>query len=159
MTMLNDIGLSEQVQNTIKSNPTLNESRIIVDADEGVVTLSGSVKDYEQHETTIESVRKMQEVERVIDELRLDDLQPGTIVEFLDDLIITATIKQKIMREKGLGFFSIGVKTRDGIVTLTGEAKAQENLDAATKLAAETSTVKRVINKMITLHSSSFPRA
>jgi osmotically-inducible protein OsmY len=59
---------------------------------------------------------------------------------------VTATLKAKLLAESGLR--GVGVETTDGVVTLSGEASAHEDIARAMKLALETDGVHKVVSKI-----------
>jgi osmotically-inducible protein OsmY len=64
----------------------------------------------------------------------------------VDDAAITAKVKTKIAAVGEMNPFNIDVDTNEGVVTLQGRVKTEENRSTAEKLARETEGVKRVIN-------------
>jgi hyperosmotically inducible protein len=75
------------------------------------------------------------------------DRPVGTV---MDDAAITAAVKAKLLADPKVGGLKIDVDTRNGVVYLTGDhMKSQAEIDAAIKLAKETSGVKSVENKMV----------
>jgi hyperosmotically inducible protein len=75
------------------------------------------------------------------------DRGAGTV---MDDAAITAAVKAKLLADPTVGGLKIDVDTRNGVVYLTGDhMKSQAEIDAAIKLAKETSGVKSVENKLV----------
>jgi hyperosmotically inducible protein len=75
------------------------------------------------------------------------DRAAGTV---MDDAGITAAVKAKLLADPTVGGLKIDVDTRNGVVWLTGDhMNSQAEIDAAIKLAKETSGVKSVENKMV----------
>jgi len=60
----------------------------------------------------------------------------------------TASIKTKLVEDRGLSAFKIDVDTTDGVVTLSGTVGSYEEIDRAIKLALETDGVYRVISTL-----------
>ena len=60
----------------------------------------------------------------------------------------TASIKTKLVEDKGLSAFKIDVDTTDGVVTLSGTVASYEEIDRAIKLALDTDGVYRVISTL-----------
>lgn len=60
----------------------------------------------------------------------------------------TASIKTKLVEDKGLSAFKIDVDTTDGVVTLSGTVGSYEEIDRAIKIALDTDGVYRVISTL-----------
>jgi len=68
--------------------------------------------------------------------------------DFVDDAAITAKVKSAILAETGLRVLQVKVDTVDGVVTLTGTADSQRNIDKAKELASSVAGVKGVENQL-----------
>jgi hypothetical protein len=60
----------------------------------------------------------------------------------------TASIKTRLVEDKGLSAFKIDVDTTDGVVTLSGTVGSYEEIDRAIKLALETEGVYKVVSTL-----------
>jgi osmotically-inducible protein OsmY len=69
--------------------------------------------------------------------------QPPTPVP--TDSTITANVQRKIASDDALKNQSIIVETHNGVVTLTGKAASQDQIDYAVKLAKSVSGIKDVV--------------
>lgn len=67
-----DDELREQVVETLRLAVDIDTGEIDISVEDGVVTLSGSVSAHEARRIVIEEVKKIDGVERVIDELIID---------------------------------------------------------------------------------------
>lgn len=75
------------------------------------------------------------------------DRPVGTV---MDDAAITTAVKAKLLADATVGGLKIDVDTRNGVVYLTGDnMNSQAEIDAAIRLARETSGVKSVENKLV----------
>ena len=72
--------------------------------------------------------------------------------DFIDDASITAQIKSSLAVRKSTSAIRTGITTRDGIVTITGEAKNGAEKDLVTKLAENIDGVRTVHNDMAVSH-------
>jgi hypothetical protein len=63
------------------------------------------------------------------------------------DARTTATIKGKLLKEPGLSSLSISVDTTDSLVTLSGTARAHEEVARAVRLALDTEGVRKVVSR------------
>ena len=74
--------------------------------------------------------------------------QSQTAGEYIDDSVITAAVKSKILGEKGLSSMNISVKTKDGVVTLSGKTDTAEHSQLAERVAKLVDGVKSVVNDL-----------
>lgn len=70
---------------------------------------------------------------------------PGKAVS---DSWITTKVKGEFAKDKQVSGIHIHVKTTDGVVTLTGKAKSQAEIDRATEDANKIDGVKSVVNNI-----------
>ena len=81
---------------------------------------------------------------------RSDTMKPGDQKENSADLGITQTIRQDIVKSDALSMDAKNVKviTAEGVVTLRGPVKTEEEKNQIEKIAAATTGVKRVDNQL-----------
>lgn len=70
--------------------------------------------------------------------------------EYIDDSVVTAKVKEAIIREPTLKSFEIKVVTYKGVVQLSGFVSSQSNIDKAVEIASGVNGVKSVKNDMLT---------
>lgn len=66
----------------------------------------------------------------------------------LEDGALTAKIKAKMTLDDHVKALDINVDTKDGVVTLTGRVKTQDERERAVRLASETNGVRGVHDKI-----------
>ena len=71
-----------------------------------------------------------------------------TVGEYIDDSVITASVKTAIFEEKGLSSLKISIETHDGVVLLTGTIDSAENAQFAGRITKQVDGVRRVINEL-----------
>jgi len=64
------------------------------------------------------------------------------------DARTTTTIKGKFLKEPGLSSLGISVDTTDGLVTLSGTARSDDEVAKAVRLALETDGVRKVVSTL-----------
>ena len=69
--------------------------------------------------------------------------------EYVDDTVITAKVKAKILEEPGLKSAEINVETFKGVVQMSGFVKSQADINKAAELARSVRGVHSVKNDMI----------
>jgi osmotically-inducible protein OsmY len=71
-----------------------------------------------------------------------------TIGDKIDDASITSQVKYALLTHKSTSALSTKVKTVDGVVHITGEAKTDAEKSLVTKLAKDVRGVNSVANNM-----------
>jgi hyperosmotically inducible protein len=66
-----------------------------------------------------------------------------------DDATVTAQVKAALIAEPILRTAPISVDTKDGVVTLAGTVNSQTHSERAVQLAAGTTGVRQVVDKLI----------
>jgi osmotically-inducible protein OsmY len=66
----------------------------------------------------------------------------------IDDASITAQVKMTLLYHRSTSALNTSVKTKRGVVTLSGTAKSGAEMDLAAKFANDVNGVKSVNNRM-----------
>ncbi len=121
-----------------------------VHTEKGVVTLTGSADNEAQKQLTGEYAKDVEGVTEVRNELAVPKPEKArrTFGEKVDDISITAQIKTALVLHKSTHPVDTKVTTKNGVVTLKGEAHNVAERDLVTKLAEDINGVKRVKNRM-----------
>ncbi|OGB20604.1 MAG: transporter [Burkholderiales bacterium RIFCSPLOWO2_02_FULL_57_36] len=69
--------------------------------------------------------------------------------QYVDDTVITASVKKAILNEPTLKVNEINVETFKGVVQLGGFVRSQDNIATAVRLARGVNGVKSVKNDML----------
>ncbi|MDX1901672.1 MAG: BON domain-containing protein [Gammaproteobacteria bacterium] len=140
-----DTSITNTVNTTFESSNALKGSKINVSTLNGVVSLSGDVNSNDQAYTAVSLAQSIPAVKDV-DASRLT--VKGS-QHLLSDSLITAKIKglfiqEKIFGDKDIATLSIHVETNNGVVSLSGTADNQTQIDTAKTIASAVSGVKDV---------------
>lgn len=137
----------------IALNRHLNPFKIDVDVESGVARLSGSVESDIDRDLAEQVALGIDGVKKVDNQLKVDpNLEPraaSTEPDFsqrLEDATLTATIKSKLLWNANTEGLDANVDTRNGVVTIKGEAQSAEAKELAGRLAANTDGVNSVNN-------------
>ncbi len=116
----------------------------------GIVTLTGNADSESQKELTGECAKDVEGVMEVRNELAVSHPEKPhrTIGVKVDDSSITAQIKIALVFHKSTHPVDTKVSTKDGVVTLRGEAHNEAEKELVTKLAEDIEGVKHVKNRM-----------
>lgn len=112
----------------------------------GRVLLTGSVKSNETMISVIRSCWDQDGVKEVINELKIDEENKKSFVNYSKDSWITTRIKSKLLVSKEVKSVNYTIETIDGVVYLFGIARTQEELDVVTEAASTVSGVDKVIS-------------
>jgi hyperosmotically inducible protein len=140
-----DAALATKVESKLAADPEVNNFKIDVDVQEGVVRLSGTVAKEEVRSEAEDLARYTKGVVDVVNEIEIGSRGIGDRVS---DGAITAKIKSKLIADPEINPFSIDVDTIDGVVTLTGRVADERRSEEAEKLARNTKGVRDVKNQL-----------
>ena len=123
-----------------------------VDTKDGIVTLRGKATGQAQKDLTTEYAKDIDGVKDVHNEMTV--AQPSkpssTVGSKIDDASITAMVKMTLLYHRSTSALNTSVTTNKGMVTLSGKASNEAQLDLATKFAKDVKGVKSVKNRMTT---------
>ncbi len=118
---------------------------------DGIVTLKGEASNTAQRDLTTQYAQDIDGVKSVNNEMSIakapkEDIR--TTDEKIDDASITAQIKSTLLLHRSTSTLRTDVETKEGEVTLTGDAKNQAEKDLVSKLVGDINGVKSVNNNM-----------
>jgi osmotically-inducible protein OsmY len=121
-----------------------------VDTKQGIVTLQGKAANEAQKELTTEYAKDVEGVKGVNNEMTVGKItnKKRTVGEKIDDASITAQVKTTLLYHRSTSALNTSVKTKRGVVTLSGKAKSGAEKNLATKFANDVNGVKSVNNQM-----------
>jgi hyperosmotically inducible periplasmic protein len=121
-----------------------------VEVHDGVATLSGTADTVAQKALTEEYAKEVDGVKSVSNSLTVTEpASPGpTLRDAVDDASITTQVKLALLGNRATSATKTKVMTRDGVVTLAGEADNAAAKDLASRLALRVRGVLSVTNDM-----------
>jgi osmotically-inducible protein OsmY len=145
-----DAWITMKVKTALAFHKNVSASDTEVNTQKGVVTLSGSADNNAKKQLTGEYAKDVEGVTEVRNNLTVaNPPRPHrTVGEKVDDASITAQIKTTLLFRKSTHAMATKVHTKDGVVTLHGEARNGAERDLVTKLAEDIDGVKHVSNRM-----------
>lgn len=138
----------------VKTALTFHKNVSAIDTDvhttNGIVTLSGKADSQAQKDLTGEYAKDVDGALEVRNDLVVSHPAKSrrTVGEKVDDASITAQIKTTLLFHKSTHAMATKVTTRNGVVTLHGEARNAAERDLVTKLTADIGGVSHVNNRM-----------
>ncbi len=138
-----DTEIRENIRNMISWDSRINDERIIVEVDGGVVTLSGSVDSYWE-KTIAEDIA--QNATGTLD--IINNLEVGIAITYTD-AEIKNSIRRALARSVVVDEEHIDIEVNEGHVYLRGTAPSWTDKQEAHNIALYTSGVMDVINEII----------
>lgn len=161
-----DAGITTRIKAKISADRAItNTDQIEVSTQHKVVTLSGKTDSEAAKERAILLARGSEGVTSVVDNLTVAPSASnegvggaiseaaGKVAEAVDDAAITTAVKAKLIGDSQVSGTKIDVDTKDGIVTLKGTVKSDEEKSKAIQIARDTKGVQRVEDQL-TVRSS-----
>jgi osmotically-inducible protein OsmY len=127
----------------------LKDDDIKIQSTDGAVTLTGTVSEESHKSLAQETVAGLPGVKSVDNKLEVKGERPAEN----SDAWLTAKVKTMLLFHKNVSAMT-EVNTRDGIVTLRGEATSQAQKDLTTEYAKDVEGVKDVNNEMTVTKTS-----
>ena len=139
-----DAGITTAIKSDLAADDEVKAYQIDVDTKDKVVTLTGTVDTPRAKTRAVEIVRLQKGVFQVIDNVTVTPAAPAVI----SDAALTASVKAKIGTDATMSGSKVTVDTLDGVMTLSGEVRSQDQKDLAVRLARETMGVREVNDRM-----------
>jgi osmotically-inducible protein OsmY len=137
-----------KVKGVLAFHKNVSASATEVNTHNGVVTLTGKADSEAQKQLTTEYAMDVEGVTEVRNSLVVSKGAHRTLGAKVDDTSITTQVKTALLFHKSTHALATKVTTKDGIVTLHGEAKNGAERDLVSKLAEDINGVKSVHNRM-----------
>ena len=146
-----DLWLGTKGKKTLLFHRNVNGLKTEVSVKDAVVTLRGDAASEAQKELTTEYAKDVTGVKDVKNEMTVSAASTKkheTVGEMIDDASITAQVKMTLLYHRSTSAVSTKVKTKNGVVTVSGKAGNAAEKDLVTKFAGDVHGVKNVINRM-----------
>lgn len=140
--------ITAKVKTILAFHKNVSASATEVSTENGVVTLLGRADSESQKQLTTEYAMDVEGVTEVRNKLVVVKQAHRTLGEKVDDTSITAQVKSTLLFHKSTHMLATKVVTKDGVVTLHGEAKSAAERDLVTKLTEDIRGVNQVHNRM-----------
>lgn len=146
-----DAWVRSKVKAELLFHRNVSATKTEVEVKDGTVTLRGEADSQAQKELTTEYVKDVRGVKDVTNEMTVA-AAPGktnqTVGEIIDDASITTQVKMSLLSHRSTSALKTKVTTKDGVVTLGGEAKNEAEKALVAKLVNDINGVKSVVNNM-----------
>ena len=139
-----DNRIESSAANSYVFKTCLKDDSITTVSKDGAVTLTGTVADGSQKSMAENTVASLPGVKSVDNELQISSGQPAEH----SDAWITMKVKTALLFHRNVSATGTSVYTKDGIVTLQGEASSMAQKELTTEYARDIDNVKSVNNEM-----------
>lgn len=145
-TTHDDSGITSVVEASLDANDGVKAGQIQVTTLEGTVYLTGVVDTEEARREAGRVVWRTEGVEGVINELTVGE---RTVGSWIDDVVISSTVKSKLIGNAKIKAGDIDVSSSQGVVTLIGRVGSQSIKTDAERAARATKGVTDVNNELL----------
>ena len=150
-----DSRIESSAANSYTFKTTLKDDSIKVDSKDGVVSLTGTVAAASDKSLAEDTVASLPGVKSVNNELLVSGEQPAEH----SDTWITMKVKTALLFHRNVSATGTTVYTKDGVVTLQGEASNMAQKELTTEYAKDIDNVKSVNNDMTIAKTPAVPDA
>lgn len=142
ITIPNDDQITQQIKQQLKNDSQINEEKINLSSDDGVVSLTGTVYSYWEKNLVEGLIGSTQGV------VGIDNKLTVNLSENVQDVSIEGDINQALERSILVDESNIEVKVKNGVALISGRVANNLIRDEAERLAAYTKGVTDVINEI-----------
>jgi osmotically-inducible protein OsmY len=150
-----DSRIESSAANSYTFKTTLKDDSIKVDSKDGVVSLAGTVAQASDKSLAEDTVANLPGVKSVDNKLVVSGEQPAEH----SDTWITMKVKTALLFHRYVSGTGTTVYTKDGVVTLQGEASSMAQKELTTEYAKDIDNVKSVNNEMTIAKTPAAPDA
>ena len=145
-----DAWIAFKIRSTLLTRANVSATDTQVTVSDGVVTLTGKTRNLAQKELTEAYAKDIDNVKSVKNELTVvaPAADERTIGENIDDASITSQVKYALLSHRSTSALKTKVSTKDGVVSVSGEAASDAEKSFVTKLTEGVRGVKSVNNNM-----------
>lgn len=144
-TMVDDAAITARVKIGLINEKNVKARDIDVDTVAGVVVLSGYVDSQQEVDRAGRIARSVSGVVRVENELRVGS---RTLGRGIDDKILGARIKTKLVEEPGVRSLNLDVDVYAGTASVTGIVASREQKEKVLRLIRAVEGVKGVVDNL-----------
>jgi osmotically-inducible protein OsmY len=146
-----DSWIRAKVRSVLAFHRNVNGAKTEVDIKDGVITLRGAAASEAQRDLTTEYAGDIKGVLRVTNVMTIETVAAAaddSAAVIIDDASITAQVRVALQSHHSTSAVTTKVVTLNGVVTVTGVAKNENEKTLVAKLASDISGVKSVVNNM-----------
>lgn len=146
---ISDSVITTKVTAKFTKNIHLNPFKIYVSTDNGIVRLSGNVKDKDAFIEALRIAKNTKGVKAVdAENLNIKIVNTALTDAYITAKVETAILKAKVLDDESIPIVGINAKTVNGIVTLSGEVKNVNSIIKIIKRVNNIKGVKKIITEL-----------
>jgi osmotically-inducible protein OsmY len=147
-TKVEDKTITASVRVRLLSSDNLRGLKLHPKTENGIVTLTGLVRSEFQREKVEHITYQTKGVERVINHLTISSKEDPKVLSTAGDELLEKRIETSMLLNRNVSARGVNVEVDDGIAYLTGIVNSQPEKEVAGDLAASTSGVHKVVNRL-----------
>ena len=144
-TRQTDSAMTSAIENSLQTNDKVKAKHVEVQTREGVVYLTGVVDTEEERREAARVAWHSAGVDGVENDLTVGE---RTVGSWIDDVLISSTVKTKLITNSEIKAGDIDVSSSQGVVTLIGRVSSTTIKSDAERIARGTGGVKDVNNEL-----------
>ncbi|MFC3908655.1 BON domain-containing protein [Legionella dresdenensis] len=146
---ISDSVITTKITAKFAKNRGLNPLKISVSTQDGVVTLSGYVKDRQAFVDALTIAKTTKGVKTVdAEELMIKQVNTRFTDAYITAKVEATILKAKVFDDESIPLVGINASTDNGTVTLTGEVKKEKSVGAIIKRVSAIKGVKKIISHL-----------
>lgn len=146
---LSDSVITTKITTKFTKNKNLNPLKISVSTQDGVVNLGGYVKDKQAFVDALRLAKDTKGVKSVeTDDLAIKLVNTAFTDAYITAQVETAVLKAKVLDDESIPLVGINATTINGVVTMTGNVKSTQSIDAILKRVNAVHGVKKIISNL-----------
>lgn len=146
---ISDSVITTKITAKITESKRLNPFKISISTEKGIVTLKGHVNDKKAYVEALRLVKKTAGVKGIeTDGLDIKRVNTGFTDAYITTKVEATILKAKVLDDESIPLVGINAKTKNGVVTLSGEVKSKQSIAAIVKRTSALRGVKQVISHL-----------
>ena len=146
---LSDSVITTKITAKITKNKNLNPLKLNVSTLDGIVTLSGHVKDKQEFVDALRLANSTKGVKSVdTDNLDIKRVNTSFTDAYITAKVEAAVLKAKVLDDESIPLVGINAKTINGTVTLSGDVKGNASIIAILNRVNAVRGVKKIISTL-----------
>ena len=146
---LSDSLISTKITAKYTKDHDLNPLKITVSTHNGIVTITGHVKDKSSYVKALRLAKETKGVKKIeADNLSIKQVNTTFTDAYITAKIETAILKAKVFDDESIPLVGINAQTINGTVTLTGKVKSKQAIITIVKWANKVHGVKKIVSRL-----------
>ena len=146
---ISDSVITTKITAKFTENQNLNPLKVSIDTENGVVTLSGFVRDKQAFVDALRIAKNTDGVKTVsANNLNIKRVNTAFTDAVITAKVETAVLKAKVLDDESIPLVGINATTTNGVVTLSGQLKSGQSIAFIIKRVNSIRGVKKIITNL-----------